>query len=202
MATYRFISVFFCCFLLLTNNASGKQPTDPLNIIKSSNDRILTIYQNSERIDPQIQKNIFSVMEEVTDFNTIGERATEGFCGKSSRKTCTEFKKTFVALLKINGLRKLGNYRADRFDYYGQEIDGKTAKIKALAYYKDDSIELDYILEKGDRGWLIVNYITDGIDTIRNYRRQFARILRKDSLENLVNRLKRKITEYRQEAEE
>jgi ABC-type transporter MlaC component len=46
---------------------------------------------------------------------------------------------------------------------------------------------------------MIVNYVSDGVDTIRNYRKQFTRILRKESLDQLIERLEKKIEEYENE---
>jgi phospholipid transport system substrate-binding protein len=189
-----------CFLLVLAPAVRGDQIQDPMQLIHSSNDKILSIYQKSKHMDQQVQKKIFSVMEGVTDFATIGKRATEGFCSGNSKALCSEFQKTFIELLKLNGLRKLGNYRADRFDYKGKEIKGNVAIIKTIAYYKDDSIQLSYVLERRGDSWRIVDYIADGVDTIRNYRQQFRRILEKSSLSELVARLKDKVGEYRQES--
>ncbi len=189
------------CFLLfLAPSVRGDQIQDPMQLIHSSNDKILSLYQKSKHMDQQVQKKIFSVMEEVTDFATMGQRATAGFCSGKSKALCSEFQKTFVELLKINGLRKLGTYRADRFEYKGKEIKGNVAIINTVAYYKDDSIQLSYVLERREDGWRIVDYIADEVDTIRNYRQQFQRILEKSSLADLVARLKDKVGEYRQES--
>ncbi len=193
-------SCLILCFTLLLPQPGLCKQDDPLQVIHSSNDRILSIYRTSKRIDRKVQQKIFAVMEEVTDFDTIGKRATAGFCGKNTVELCSDFKKTFIELLKINGLRKLGHYRADRFDYKGEEIKGDMATIKTIAYYKEDSIQLDYVMERRGDKWKIVDYIADGIDTIRNYRQQFSRILAKSSLADLTARLKDKVLEYQKEA--
>lgn len=139
-------------------------------------------------------------MEEVTDFAGMGQQATAGFCGGNSKELCSEFQETFIELLKITGLRKLGTYRADRFDYKGKEIKGNVAIVKTIAHYKDDSMQLNYVLERRGDSWRVVDYIADEVDTIRNYRQQFHRILERYSLADLVARLKDKVKEYRQEA--
>ena len=69
---------------------------------------------------------------------------------------------------------------------------GKQVLVKTIAYYKDEAVQLDYLLEKRGGTWRIVNYLVDGVDTIRNYQRQFKRILEKDSLAGLLSRLQKK----------
>ena len=201
MLKYVCSPLIFCFALFLSHVALGAPiKDDPMQVIQSSNNRILSIYKTSKHIDRQVQEKIFAVMEEVTDFDTIGKRATDGFCGANPAKLCSEFRKTFIDLLKINGLRKLGHYRADRFEYKGEEIKGDVATIKTIAHYKNDSIQLDYVLERRDGRWKIVDYIADEVDTIRNYRQQFKRILTRSSLADLTARLKDKVRQYQQEA--
>jgi len=77
-------------------------------------------------------------------------------------------------------------------EYVESRLDGERAVVRMLAWYGDDQVELDYQLERGADGrWRIVNYVVDGVDTVRNYRRQFARILQESSMADLIDRLDR-----------
>ena len=58
---------------------------------------------------------------------------------------------------------------------------------------------LDYHLELLDGTWKIVNYVADGADTVRNYRKQFKRLFSEYSFEQILNRLKAKINELETE---
>lgn len=190
-----------CCLLSLAQPALAIQGESPLDTIQTSNARILEIYQTSPEVDQDVQQRIFTVMEEVTDFPAIAEQATDGFCESASTDSCKEFKQVFIELLKRNAIRKLGHYRADRFDYLGEEIDGEKAVIKTVAHFKEDSMHLDYLLAEKDKHWVIVNYIADEVDTIQNYRRQFSRILVKNTLADLIARLRKKSEEYQLQAQ-
>lgn len=44
------------------------------------------------------------------------------------------------------------------------------------------AIEFDYHLERVDSEWKIVDYDVDGVGTVSNYRRQFRRLLRRESV--------------------
>jgi len=138
-------------------------------------------------------------MNRVTDFEKISRTTIKIFCEKLSPEECEEFNRVFQKLLQISSIKKLGRYRADRFDYLGEEVDGETAVVRTIAYYKKDEIHLDYYLERMDGAWMIVNYVSDDVDTIRNYKKQFSRILRKESFRQLIDRLERKIADYENE---
>lgn len=200
MAKFSCSAAFFCVLVLCALLAVASQEQEPAAIIRASNDKILEIYTSSPQIDREVQQRIFTIMEEVTDFAAMAERATSGFCEPSDPGSCGEFKQVFIELLQQNAIRKLGSYRADRFDYLGEEIAGDSAIIRTIAHYQQDSMELDYVLEKIGSKWRIVNYVSDGIDTIQNYRRQFSRLLGKGSLPDLILRLKKRNAEYQMES--
>jgi phospholipid transport system substrate-binding protein len=186
--------------LLIGVSLLGSQT--PLDIIKDSNQKILDIYASHLEITGTEEKEIFEVMDSVTDFNVISQRTIERFCRKMSEEECGEFDRVFQELLRVSSIKKVGRYRAESFDYLGEEIDGNRALVRTIAHYEDDTYELDYHLEMIGNSWKIVNYTADGVDTIRNYRKQFQKILRKESISQLLTRLENKIQEFRNEESE
>jgi len=202
MAKFNSISFFLIIPFLLAPVLSAAGGITPMEIIRTSNTRILNIYQKSPAVNEKILEEIFSVMEEVTDFSIMADRAVEKVCKQSSDELCARLKNEFIKLLKLTATRKLGRYRADRFEYLGEEITAKQAVVKTIAHFKEDSVQLDYVLEKKGGKWAVVNYIADEVDTIQNYQRQFSRIIKKNSVEFLINRLKKKNEQYQKEREE
>ena len=202
MLKYKSISLCLLSLVFSVYTVWAGEAQTPLEIIQSSNTRILEMYQSTSKVDQVIQQKIFAVMQEVTDFSDMGTKVTAGLCDPKTQQPCAELEKVFIELLQRNAIRKLGHYRADRFEYNGEDVNGDSATVRTTAYYKEDSIQLDYILAKKASGWLIVNYIADGVDTIQNYRRQFASIIKKNSLTYLITRLKKKNEEYRGESQQ
>jgi len=150
----------------------------------------------SPTINENIIDGIFTVMEEITDFKTMAERAAQNSCEQTTVELCTRLKTDFIQLLKLTATNKLGRYRADRFEYHGEEITGKHAIVKTIAHFKEDAVQLDYVLERKGAKWVVVNYIADEVDTIRNYQSQFSRIIKKNSIDFLINRLEKKNEQY------
>ena len=138
-------------------------------------------------------------MDSVTSFEALGGGAIDTFCDRMTEATCREFKQVFEDLLRETAIRRLGRYRAGAFEHLGETVDGETALVKTLAFYGDDRVELDYQLEQVDDRWLIVNYVVDGIDTVRNYNRQFSKQLRRESPEQVIERLRRRKAEIEAE---
>lgn len=170
----------------------------PLTVIKESNQKILDIYAAHKTIDRETEKKISRIINSVTYFEKISENTISKFCKELSAEECEEFNRVFQRLLRISSIRKLGRYRADRFDYLGKEVNGNKALVRTIVYFKNDKVNLDYHLESINGNWMIVNYVSDDVDTIRNYRKQFTRILKKEPFPKLIERLKKKIANMEQ----
>ncbi len=180
--------------LLLVSISPAVAQEGPLQVIRESNDEILDLYsKDSGRADSDVNEQVFDVMDQMTSFSTIANEAIDGLCDPAAGDDCETFKEVFRELLRVSSVRKLGRYRADSFEYVGEDIDGETATVRTIARYGEDDIELDYYLIPSEDSWVITNYVVDGVDTIKNYRKQFARMLRVSSVETVIERLRNRI---------
>ncbi len=167
--------------------------------ITSSNESILALYRAAPKTDDRVLREIFAIMDQVTDYETMADRALANVCANRGDELCRKIRQEFSEALKLSATVKLGRYRADRFTYGTEEKMAQGTMVQTIAYYKEESIQLDYILENKDGTWRIVNYLVDNVDTIRNYQRQFKRIVEKESLAGLLARLQKKNDEYKRE---
>ncbi len=74
----------------------------------------------------------------------------------------------------------------------GEDITAEghaVVRTEVPARYGDD-IQLDYLMTKLGKGWLVRDVVIDGISLVENYRAQFARILRTSSYADLMRRLR------------
>jgi ABC-type transporter MlaC component len=180
--------------LLLVSISPAVAQEGPLQVIRESNDEILDLYsKDSARADSDVNEQVFDVMDQMTSFSTIVNEAIDGLCDPAAGDDCETFKEVFRELLRVSSVRKLGRYRADSFEYVSEDIDGETATVRTIARYGEDDIELDYYLIPSEDSWVITNYVVDGVDTIKNYRKQFARMLRVSSVETVIERLRNRI---------
>lgn len=201
MKKFNLINLIFGILLIFVLVNSALSEATPTQVIRTSNNQILDIYQSSPTVNNEILDTIFSVMEEITDFKTMADRTAQATCEQTTTELCAQLKTEFIQLLKLTATNKLGRYRADRFEYLNEEIADDLAKVKTIAHFKDDAVNLDYVLEKKAERWTVVNYIADEVDTIRNYQSQFNRITKKKSVVFLINRLKKKNEQYLKERE-
>lgn len=199
MAKLFFISFIFHIFCFSVScMATEEQVSTPLEVIKRSNEKAIQV-QHDYTNALKRQQELYLIMDRVTDWPLLAGAATRKVCSLSTPESCQKLEIVFTEILRLSAARKLGRYQANSFSYIGEEISGNSATVRTIAFYGDEQIGLDYELKKNGGIWRIVNYSADGIDTIRNYQRQFNRILKKKSFEELLLQLQNQVKRLQKE---
>ena len=93
-------------------------------------------------------------------------------------------------------MEKIHAYSGEEVTFLNERLDGTYAEVKSVMVGKKAEIPISYrLLLKGD-DWKAYDVIVDGISLVRNYREQFATILRSSSYEHLLRILREKNTQY------
>jgi ABC-type transporter MlaC component len=203
MARLRSISLWALVFSIAAVAAGQGAETfrTPMEVVRGSNEAISAILSEYNPLGPEGEDLVYEVMDGVTDFDARSAAAIDEACTIKEvvADKCGEWKTVFGDLLRIRSIKGVGRYRADRFDYLNEEIDGERAVVNTLAYYEDEKVTLDYELESFDGSWRIVNYVLDDVDTVRSYHRRFVRLLDTNTVDDVIQRLRERIEEFREE---
>lgn len=184
--------------LLAVLAISAYAADSPMDVVKKSNDQVSAINAQNAKLDAKAKKQMLNVISSVTSWSSISDAVVSRLRGMDAKEK-EEFKTKFEELLRVTSVNKLGRYRADKFEYTNEKIDGKKATVTTLALYKKEKVELIYELEQIDGKWMIVNYIVDGVDTIRNYQKQFYRLLKKKDFAGVIEIIEKNIQESESE---
>ena len=109
-----------------------------------------------------------------------------------------EFIALFKSLLENSYANKLEAYRDEKINYLDEIIKGEYALIKTEVVRRSSTIGVDYKLINENGNWKVYDFVIEGVSMIRNYRSQFTKIIRRDSYEVLVQKLKEKINNIKQ----
>jgi len=202
MARLRSISLWALVFSIAAVAAGqGAEVPTPMELVRDSNEAITAILNEYDPLGSDGEELVYEVMDGVTDFQTMSAAAIDGVCTDREipADKCGEWKTVFGDLLRIRSIKGVGRYRADRVDYLNEEIDGERAVVNTLAYYEDEEIAIDYELEDYEDSWRIINYVIDDVDTVRSYHRRFKRLLDGQSVDDVIERLRARIEEFRAE---
>ena len=139
------------------------------------------------------KEGILKTIDGLFDFNlmarlSLGKEKWKPL-SKSKRK---EFSKLFVERLKQSYLDKLDLY-TDEEVVVGEAKQTKKNRVEVLTFLvsKDDKKEMTYKLYKSKKkGWLVYDVDVLGVSIVATYRSQFSGILKKGSMEQLLERMR------------
>ena len=104
-----------------------------------------------------------------------------------------EFTGLFKKLLENSYATKIENYQNEKINYVDEKVKGNYALVKTQIVRKDGTIDVDYKLINEDGKWTVYDFVIEEVSLIRNYRSQFAKIIKTESYGALVAKLTKKI---------
>jgi phospholipid transport system substrate-binding protein len=148
------------------------------------------------------------------DFTEMARRSLGHHWDKITPAQQQEYIQLFSAMIEQSFVDRIA-YRGEmKSQGYGsvpnavqvtrETIDPKGfASVQTKMTYPDDPTKeaVEYLLLKRDENWFIYDVVGDGASTLTNYRTQFNKIIRRESYDDLINRLKMSY-QHRQSASE
>jgi phospholipid transport system substrate-binding protein len=186
---------------LTTFEAAANSPTDVLRDPLEKATAILKDpkYQgNDPGLKIEQRDKIWAIVKDTFDFEEVSRRAL----ARNWKAFSADQQKMFAAVFS----KMLGNIYVDRIQsgFSDQKVEF-TAEIlhesKPLAIVKtsivsdQNKIPVDYSLKKKSDNWRVYDVKVEGVSLIKNYRTQFNDILRKESPDQLIDRLEKKVAE-------
>ena len=110
-----------------------------------------------------------------------------------------EFIKLFKVLLENSYASKLESYSDEKIKYIDEVVKGQYAQVRTEVVRSSSTIAVDYNLINENGMWKVYDFVIEGVSMIRNYRSQFTKIIRKESYEVLVKKLRSKVNELKNE---
>jgi phospholipid transport system substrate-binding protein len=130
------------------------------------------------------------VADEIFDFGETAKRALGQHWAKRTPAEREEFVRIFTELLQRTYFSKVDQYNSE-MTFQGDVVEGDQAVVRStLVLGKGGEMSLDYRMHRPTDRWKVYDISIDGISLVANYRSQFNKIVRTESYEGLVARLK------------
>ena len=188
--------------LMLMGFPAAAESMEPLAAIKAPIDIVITILN-----DPQYQvagaksaqrDEIWKNVKPMFDFEEISRRAVARNWNDFTAAEKVAFTDVFAQFLGNTYIDKIqGEYHNEKIVYIGQDVRSEVyAEVKTHVVRETIEIPVNYRMRKNDDGqWHIYDIIVEGVSLVKNYRTQFASILRKKKPTQLIQQLNEKLTE-------
>ena len=189
------ILVFATCAV---PDAWAGAPTDQL---RSGIDQVFKILRDPEMAGDKkaVQRRaaILAAATSIFDFGEMAKRSLGQHWTARTPVERTQFVALFTDLIQQSYINKVDQHGDSKTIFKGETVEGDLAAVRTLIPLSDGKeMPLEYRMHNTDARWQVYDLSIDGISLVSNYRAQFNKIIRIDSYETLVTKLKSHQTEF------
>lgn len=176
----------------------------PTEGVRATIDEVIRILEDPKLKDPAKLVPRRRLLEEVIaarfDYAEMSKRTLAGYWTPLTADERAEFVELFKRYLTDRYAEKIEGYSGEQVLYLSERMKGNYAEVRTKIRSKKTEIPMDYRLLLKESRWQVYDIVVDGISLVKNYRSQFEKIIRSDSYQELVRRLRdRTVTEERNE---
>jgi len=199
---YTIRLIFFLVFFIFVSPLWAAEPMEDLRGPVEQVVQILQDPKYKDKTQSEVQRiEIMAVIRGIFDFQEISKRTISRQWKKFTKEQQQEFQDTFADFLGHTYYQKVRDaYQGEKVVFLSQELleNGK-AVVKTNIPRQNGAIPLDYKMVSGKNGWRIYDVVIEGVSLVNNYRTQFSKILGKETPDQLIARLKKKISEQKKQ---
>ena len=138
------------------------------------------------------RRQLRDVIEERFDFDEMARRSLGRHWRSRTPAQQKKFVEAFREILIDSNLTTIESYRGEKVKYLRERIDNGYAEIDTLIVdERGQEYSVNYRLHRVGAQWRIYDVVIEGVSLVSNYRSQFDRVIRHDSFEELLQRMRR-----------
>lgn len=195
--TLRKLLTLFIIVLFL-NSGLAFAALSPKEQIKITVDKVLNILKDPKyKGKDNTQKRRTALRNEISkvfDFEEMSKRSLGIYWRERTPQEKKEFVELYKDLLERSYSGKIESYSDEKILYQDEKIENyKYAEVKTKIITTDKKeIPIDYKLYFNGKEWKVYDVVIEGVSLVSNYRSQFNKIIRNQSYQELVKRMKTK----------
>ena len=140
------------------------------------------------------KKKIWSIFDQTFDYTEFSKRTLSRTWLKLKPDQRKEFTQLYKSLLDKVYMNRILAY-SDQEIVFGKEraLAQNRVEVKSKILAGSNRIPIHFRMISKNDGWWVYDVVVEGISLVRNYRSQFKRILRKESIEGMFEILRKKV---------
>jgi len=182
------LSFFYSSNVLFADEASEIMDMTSVKV-----DQIIRMLRSDSLSKEEKKIEIFKKLDALIDFYLMAKLCLgKKHWKRLSKKGRVEFAQLLVERLKQSYLDKLDLYTDEEVEVVEARKTGKNrVEILTNIVGKDTKLEMVFKFYKSKKkGWMAYDAVILGVSIVQTYRSQFSGVLKKESLEKLIERLR------------
>jgi phospholipid transport system substrate-binding protein len=191
-----YVRVIWALLLLLAlSSAADAWAGAPTDQFREGVDRVFKVLRDPElKGDANAARRwaaIAKLSEQIFDFGETAKRSLGQHWGARTAVEQAEYVRLFTDLIQRSYVSRVDRYGAEKMLFRGDTIDGDQAVVRTALLLGDGSeMTLDYKMRLTSDRWQVYDINIEGVSLVSNYRSQFNKVIRSESYEALIARLK------------
>jgi phospholipid transport system substrate-binding protein len=138
------------------------------------------------------RRQLQAQIEERFDFAEMARRSLGRHWQSRTPAERKEFVEAFRDVLINSYLSTIESYRGEKLRYVRERVENGYAEVDTLIVdERGQEYSVNYRLHRAGDQWKIYDVVIEGVSLVSNYRSQFDRLIRRDSFEELLKRMRR-----------
>lgn len=183
-------------FLLYLGAGASALAAGPQERIRETLDAVSTVFRDPELQGPdreaQRRQRVQSVIADTFDFPAMARESLGPYWATLGAAQREEFVRAFGDFFQHSYTRLVLKFLGEREAVYGAEsVEGERAAVETTLRSKaGEGLPVLYRLTSDGRRWAVLDVVVDGISLTQNFQRQFDRIIRRSSFDELLQRIR------------
>jgi phospholipid transport system substrate-binding protein len=209
MIRLALISGFLATLLLVTGpaaahgNPSGSAETAVTRaqaakaeaFIKAKHNKVRAVLRKPDT--PKRAKELTVLLGEFLDYDRLAELSLDKEWDKRSPEELEHFVSLLRALVERQYQRNMESTLGYKVTWVGTEPieEGVMVKSSARSVKKkrQPPITIDYSMSPAGKKWKVFDIFTDDVSLVKNYKRQFRRVIKEEGWKGLIGRMEKKL---------
>lgn len=172
----------------------------PLNVTQVNVNKVLDVLRDpklkSESAKETKKQKLRSIYKSMFNEIEFSKRTLARNWSKLNTTQQEEFIQLFEQILEKTYLDKILSYTNEKIDFYKESMNSETqAEVQTKVITSSKEIPIFYRLILKDGTWKVYDVVVENVSLVQNYRTQFNDILAKNTPEQLLEILRKKVKE-------
>ena len=188
---------------LAAGGAEAAPPgSSPMEVLKGTNDKIANVLKKKVATGSAEEKKqdekIRKIINKLLDFPALTQSAMGKHWETLTKEQQKEITDLLTELIQRNYIKQVHKRKDEKWivNYVSEDVqDIKATVVTTIVAEErhDEETEVVYKMKKKGPKWVVTDIETDGVSLVRNYRSQFNKIIEKDGVGKLIEKMQNKV---------
>lgn len=187
----------FVAWPFLSVVALAQEADSATQAVKETIDEVLLVMANDDLKSPERAEEKRNLLQKVIgkrfDYEEMGKRTLGFHWRELNEAQQKEFVGLFQDFLSNTYAGNVDGYSGEQVEYLKERRKGDFAEVQTKVSSPKFEVPLDYRLMKKSTRWMVYDVVIDGVSLVKNFRGQFDRIIKGDSFQGLLDKLREKM---------